>query len=358
MIHLFNKVYIEQDRFLSNNIRFVRISNTYSFSGLEEHENKISSYSNYDEFLTSEKTLKDFFLKMLQLTDKVIIYADNFSFAKLLTFWYKSITNMDNDSFSIFVDCYEHKIKSYSKNNEQLSLLLKQFWIDTEIQDFSNVNFHPPFEFNFPTCVENINSKFLDSFKKTLLLFVKRDCELLILEARKHLDTYILNHDIQKILGGENKTIKNFNELPKMSVYRKPYWKEIVDVPTFSSYQPGSDSKIDLSLATKEEMIELCSLTDEIKNEIMANTGSTIGATGIASSVNDTRGWKYLDAILRGYLTTEEIRDIIDEMISEKIALIYVPFDLRESILFTFLVYIKSLITQNKKNELYKFTLK
>jgi hypothetical protein len=357
MLHLFNKIYIDQDKFLSNSVKYIKITDAYSFEGVEFHENKVSSYSNYYDFIEGEGSLGDFFEKLLAKEEKIIIYADNFSFAKIITFWYKSITNMDKASFSFFIDCYEHKMDVYSKTNTQTIELSKTFWEEAETKDFSGFSFRPPYEFNFPTCLIDRNSKYIEIFKKTLLSFIKRDYELLILEARKHLDTYILNYDIQKLLGGENKGIKNYKELPRFSVYSEPYWKEIVSVPTFASYQPGSDSKIDLSLTTKEQIKQLCLLTDEINLEIMNEKGSP-GATGISSPKLDNNNWKYIDAILRGGLTDEETDTLIQEILDEKIALIYTPFDLRESILFVFLVYVKSLIKQGNLEEAKKFTLK
>jgi hypothetical protein len=235
-----------------------------------------------------------------------------------------------------------------------------------------------------------------EKLKKLFARFIKRTYELYILEIRKHIDTYILDADAQKILGGHSKTIKNYLELDKMSVYKAPYFKNLDSAPYFKSYQPGKDSKLDLSLISDKDVKDLCNVTNEFAVSIMGfcDTG---GLSGISNAdyatipfekmATDNMSWpvwmseetkallikdlkndghfniprnnlEYMDSVRKGILTEEEYNKVLEDNLKEKIAMIHIPLDLREQILFVFLPYIKSLAQQEMREKLFKFTLK
>jgi hypothetical protein len=199
---------------------------------------------------------------------------------------------------------------------------------------------------------------------------------LYILEVRKHIDTYILDEDAQKILGGHSKTIKNYLELPKMSVYKPPYFKNLEGTPYTKSYSPGTTSKLDLSLISDEDVGNLCNVTDEFSISIMgySNPGGSTGTSDVdfsnvpfAKMMTDSRNWpvwlsedtkaliikdltnaghdgdpsynfKYMDSARKGILSEEDYNNVLEDNLKQKIAMIHIPQDLTEQILFVFLL--------------------
>jgi len=357
MIHLFNNVFLEQDTFVDQRCKHVLISARYATPNTISLSTAISVGTTLQVVLAG-KTLGEF-LKSLMThgSDKVMIYADNVAFATIATTWLKSSTNMDKKSFNVFADCYKHKCDVYSRSNNQLIEFMKESWASTVDFDFSTDDFTPSFEFGLASAFVNRNFNKKEKFKATLSKFIKREYEHLILEARKHLDTYILDKDLQEILGGSGKTLQNYRELPRMSIYREPFFRDTVNnVPSPHAYWPGKVSKLDIKNATDAEVIELCTLTDDINMAVM---NCTVPA-GLSGSVNikSTPGWIYIASVKNGVLSDAEYNLAIDEILAEKIAMVHVPFDLREQILFAFLPYLKTLKQENNTSVLGKFTLK
>ncbi len=358
MIHLFNNVFLEQDTFIYQGYKNVVVSSTYATPDISASSTVISSGADLETVLDG-KTIGEF-LKSLMVhgDEKVMIYADNISFASILTAWLKSTTNMDQSSFDMFVDCYKHKCDVYSRPNDQLFELLKTVWASATAYDFSSDDFSPSFEFALASAFHNREFSKKSKLKTLLSKFIKREYEQQILEARKHIDTYILDNDLQTLLGGSGKTLSNFKELPRMAIYKEPFFHEIVSVPSNQAYWPGKVSKLDISKGTAEDIETLCQLTDDVNIAIM-NISVPAGLSGSSNGeLYQSRGWQFMSSVRAGTLTDLEYDTALDEMLDEHISLIHVPFDLRETILFSFLPYVKSLKKQNNTSALEKFTLK
>ncbi len=358
MIHLFNNVFLEQDTFVYQGYKNIVISETYATSDISASATVLSSGTTLESVLDG-KTIGAF-LKSLMIhgEEKVMIYADNSSFAAIITSWLKSTTNMDQASFDVFVDCYKHKCDVYSRPNDQLIEFIKASWASAAVFDFSSDDFAPSFEFALASALHNRNFSKKSKLKTLLSKFIKREYEQQILEARKHIDTYILDSDLQTLLGGSGKTLANFKELPRMGIYKEPFFHEVVSVPSNQAYWPGKVSKLDVSKGTSADIETLCQLTDDVNIAIM-NMSVPAGLSGSSNGVlYQSRGWAFMDSVRNGTLSDEEYNTALDEMLEENISLIHVPFDLRETILFVFLPYVKSLKKQNNTSALEKFTLK
>ena len=357
MIHLFNNVFLEQDTFINQVHKYVLVSTTYATPDTRLLSTAIASGTTLQAVLAG-KTLGEFLKSLMTYdSDKVMIYADNVAFSTIATTWLKSSTNMDKKAFNVFADCYKHKCDVYSRPNNQLIEFMKESWASAVDFDFSTNDFTPTFEFALASAFVNRNFNKKEKFKATLSKFIKREYEHLILEARKHLDTYILDKDMQEILGGSGKTLQNYRELPRMSIYREPFFRDTIDsVSSPQSYLPGTISKLDIKYATDAEVIELCTLTDDINMAVMNETTPS----GLSGAVNNksTVGWTYIAAVKNGVLSDVEYNLAIDEILAEKIAIVHVPFDLREQILFAFLPYLKTLKQENNLGMLQKFTLR
>jgi len=68
--------------------------------------------------------------------------------------------------------------------------------------------------------------------------------------------------------------------------------------------------------------------------------------------------FKYMDSARKGILSEEDYNTVLEDNLKQKIAMIHIPQDLTEQILFVFLPYIKSLAQQGMRQKLVKFTLK
>jgi hypothetical protein len=358
MMHLFNNVFLEQDFMLEVFTKVVVISSEYN-TDMKLNPNCLYCGDTLEDVL-GDKTLEQFLREMITKEEKVVIFANNDAFSKIATAWLKSSTKMDAASFESWASCYKFKCDVYSRPNAQLFELLKANWSTAPAYDFSDSAFTPSFEFGLASAFYNRDFAKKEQFKGLLSKFIKREYEQQILEARKHLDTHILDKDLQVVLGGSGKTLENFKELPRMSIYREPFFRETVDtVPPNQSYWPGKVGKIDISRASESELEELCTLSDDI-NIALSGISNPAGLSGIVNSnfSLQSRGWKFINTVKAGVLSDVEYNEALDEMLAESITLVHVPFDLRETILFVFLPYIKSLKQENNTTALEKFTLK
>lgn len=357
MIHLFNNVFIEHESMLYVASKVIVISSVYN-TDMKVNPSCLYCDDTLEDVLGT-KSLEDLFAELMALEEKVVIFANNDAFAKIATAWMKSSTNMDQAAFDMWASCYKYKCDVYSRPNDQLNELLKSYWASAPSYDLSNADFSPSFEFALASAFADRNFAKKDKFKTLLSKFIKREYEQQILEARKHLDTYILDNDLQVLLGGSGKTLEDFRELPRMSIYREPFFRDIIDtVPPNQAYWPGKVSKLDIGNATNAEVAELCQLTDDINISIM-NMSVPAGLSGVSNGeLYQSRGWKFITSVKSGVLTDAEYNEALDEILAEKIAMIHIPFDLREQILFVFLPYVKSLKQENNNTALNKFTLK
>lgn len=357
MIHLFNNVFIEQDSRLSVFYKVVVISSEYN-TDMKTNPRCLYCEDTLDEVLGG-KTIEAFLRELMAIDEKVVIYANNEAFARIVSSWFKSSLNMDKASYDFWVDCYKYKCITYSKNNTQLFEALKTYWDAAPSYDFSDADFSPSFEFALASAFHNADFAKKSKFITLLSRFIKREYEYAILEARKYIDQYGLDDDVQALLGGTVSNINDLKTLPRMSVYKEPYWKEEVDVPTFSSYFPGKTSKLDISLCTSEELIALCNLTDEVLH-LGLNSVPPYNTVSLEDSrmLFEGRGWTYKDSVVNGTLTNDEYLAVLSEIQNEKMNLIHTPLDLRESILYPILPYFRSLKQKNNLEALQKFTLK
>jgi hypothetical protein len=357
MIHLFNNVFLEQDIFINQLNKNIVISETYNTQDISASSNALLVSATLEDALDGRSIGE--FLKSLMIygNEKIMIYADNTTFAALAASWLKSSTNMDQEALDVFADCYKYKLQVFRKRNDQVVEFLKTVWDTAPVFDFTTDDFMPSFEFCLASGFANRDFNKKEKLKALLSKFIKREYEDLILEARKHLDTYILDQDLQQLLGGSGKTLQNFRELPRMSIYREPFFKDSLDnMPNLNPYQPGENGKLNISRATDEELAELCQLTDDINMAIMRSAEPS-GLSG-AVSIQLTPSWVYASSVKSGLLTDAEYNSVLDEILAEPIAMPRVPFDLRDQIVFVFLPYIKTLKKSNNTSMLEKFTLR
>ncbi len=170
MIHLFNNVFLEQDVFINQLNKNVVISEKYNTRDIAASPSAIS-VSETLEVALGEKTIGEF-LKSLMIygNEKVMIYADNASFAAIAASWLKSSTNMDQEALDVFADCYKFKLHVFRKRNDQLAEFLKTMWSTAPAFDFAAEDFMPSFEFSLASGFANRD---FSKKEKNKLLFSK-----------------------------------------------------------------------------------------------------------------------------------------------------------------------------------------
>lgn len=364
MIHLFNKVFLENHERMSvdQGSRVIIFSDTYN-TDMDSNTSCLYCEDTLSDHL-GDNSLEDFLRDVMALTGKIVIYANDNDFAQIITSWLKSSTNMTDAEYTTWFNAYKFKCITYSKNWNTLFDALSTAWSAAPVYDFSDVDFMPSYEFLLATAFYNPNFSKKDKLIKLMSMFIKREYEDVILEVRKHIDSLILDKDVQLALDGEEyisdidlDTIKA--SLPKLQLYRGPYWREDLDSPTATAYRPGTfasgTSKIDISLATSEELTELCEFTEDF---LYLATNAPDTSKEVIASFYESRGWPYKDSVATGVLTDTQYNTALNEILDEKYHLRYVPLDLRESILLHIVSYFKMLKNTNNLEKLQKFTLK
>lgn len=395
MLHLFDNKFLQLDKYINTFDYRIVISEEYATEDLKDtsvYPKTLKSGKNFEDAM-GEGTDVDFLIRMLfNFKAKVVIFADIKTYTKIVTAWLKSTTNMDKETFDYYTDCFSHTAcKLYNdKSFVSLAYQMKADWITCPEFNFSDLDFMPSIEFMFASAFFDINFNKKIKLQSQLAKFVKRQYEYHILETKKYIDRFILDADMQEILGGSDKSIYNYYELPRMSIYRQPFFTEdIINFPGHG-YLPGSNSKLDLSLTTDEEVEELCRVTDDVALSYLG-ISNTSGSYNFRSEhmpflvKRDLRwpfwvseetkqsvlkdffnqpipastshdNWRYMSAAKRGILLDDEYVTIINEILDETIGMSYVTME--ETVILTLVVYFKSLKQTNSNNRLRKFTLK
>lgn len=356
MLHLFNNVFVEQEKYINllEAPDIIVVSADYKLDPINVSENVSKTGTNIDEIL-GESTMQQWFADLISKTTKVVIYADNDSFAKIASTWLKSSTNMDADSYNLFVDCYGFHIKSSSKTNNELVTKLKDAFAGAETLNLSGIDYKPSFEFLFASALHDIN--FAKKAKLVTLIskFLKRYYEETILEIRREIDVHALSSNLQTVLGGSGKNLSNLNTLPDMAVFAGDYWKDEVSVASSKSYLPGTNSKIDLSKATDAEVNALVAVVKKVRLAIMEVSEEDIHANLVYDTVGS---YTYINTVKNGDLDNTQFNTVLSEMIDKNIDILNVPNDLVDSIVNVFLSHVKSLKKASDFTALQKFTLK
>lgn len=396
MLHLFDNKFLQLDKYIDPFNYRVVISEEYATDDLKNtsfYPKTLNTGKNFKDALGEGNDIDFLIRTFFNFKEKVVIFADIKNYSKIITTWLKSTTNMDKETFDYYADCFAHDQSKQYNNLDfyKIADTMKSLWENANTFDFSDLDYMPSIEFMVASAFYDSNFSKKSKLQMQLAKFVKRQYEYYILETKSYIDTYILDSDMQEILGGRNKTINNYHDLTRMSTYRLPFFKENINTFPGEGYLPGTDSKLDLSLASDKEIIELCKLTDDIA---LSFTGVSNPSSSFSISIDQLPflmkdslqwpiwlsdktkelliedlskqvmsistthdNWKYMPAVKRGVFLDEEYNSIISEMLAEKIGMTYM-LNIRSTVLFTLLIYVKSLKQTNNNERLRKFTLK
>lgn len=360
MLHLFNKVYLEHENYIDyfDNDQLI-IINLKASSQQYPKTDKLIKYGNtISDVIEEGQTLQNLMVELMSTDKKTVIFADNNSFGKIYASWIKSTVNIDQSSFDVLMDCYGHKLKIYSMGNQDLIASCKEAFEEAETFDYSGVSFKPSYEFLLSSAFVNKEFSRKENLKTCMLDFVKRDYESHILEARWLIDSNILDADMQKLLGGEGKTVNNYHDLPWMSVFKSPFFTEVSSGKPNANYSPGVNGRLDLSKASGEDLELLLQLTVNVFVNVIGNNYLPSYSSADDTRIVNNTDWPYMTSIKNKELSDDDYNNILDSILSHKILFPYVPDELRNTINFVALGHFKSLMQENKTSSLEKFSLK
>jgi hypothetical protein len=273
---------------------------------------------------------------------------------------------MEQEQMDTYISIYKYRCYTNSKHYGDLYEKMSAEFASAPAIDFSDVDYIPSFEFCISSAFYDINFAYKDKLMILLSKFIKREYEDIILEVRKHIDSFIMSHRLQEELGAPEyvsnidiSTVKT--QMPRLAIYKEPYYVEELYVPVFKAYRPGSfargECKLNIALCTPEELAELISVTEDLMYLLTQNEELTKEQV---VAMFEGSNWKYINSVSSGtYTITEaEYVEAINDMINETTATAHAPLDLRESILLPIISYFITLKNKNLINELQKFTLK
>ena len=380
MIHLFNEVFVEQDSKITiypvypnaqvqeNLYSICVISAEYNTIDLQVNPACLYAANSLEDLYekNSWNNIEDFLRVLIGLNKKMVIYADNDNMAKIAVTTLKSLTNMEQEQLDTYISIYKYRCYTNAKHYGDLYEKMSAEFVSAPAIDFSDVNYIPSFEFCVSSAFYDINFAHKDKFILLLSKFIKRQYEDIFLEVRKHIDSFIMNHQLQEELGASEFVthidINNIKtQMPRLAIYKEPYFLEELHVPIFKAYRPGSfargECKLNIALCTPEELAELISLSEDLMYLLTQNDGLTKEQV---VAMFEGSSWKYINSVSSGtgLLTEAEYVEALNDMITKTTPTAHAPLDLRESILLPLIFYFITLKNKNLTDELQKFTLK
>lgn len=330
-LHLFNKIYLELNHYIDWTDQIAVIHPEVTDDVLVDWKGITLEDS------LGDSTLEEKFRELFSLDKKGVIYCDIPTFSKISATWLKSTTNMDETAFETFVDCYMHKRESINGSGpDDFKAAILESWNNAETYDFSQENISHSIEFLMPTIYANTEHRLKEEFRNTISKFIKRSYEYEFIDIKRYIDLYILDQDLQSVFGGSNKTVKNYLDLPDLSIFKNSWYNHKGDL------EPGTSSKISMNEIPIEDLTVLKSIGNKLAQ----------------LKITNETPWPYLDSVVSRNLNDTELNLFLNDWKSEQGEISYIPQELRSSILFVFLSYVKTLAKQNNSSELQKFSLK
>lgn len=360
MIHLFDRIYLAHDNFLEGG-SYIHISKlVYGELGATSRDpNAMFCGATVQEIL-GDKSFLDFFRILSNVDKKLFIYADKEGFADVLTVWLKSATNMDDIAFEKYIDMYLHKFNTfYGKPTSDFKTILLNAWANAPSFDVSSgVSLSRSYEFLLASALYNREFQYKPQLKAALLHFYKREYEHSLLEIKKDIDMYMFSDTVLSIFGEnidsveELKASEKYNEL-----FNRPMWKEFIPydmVDNSGTYLPGSNSIVDISKATINDLENFFELYVKIKSS--HDITSLFPLDLIDINYYKEQVIDICKEIILGEMTDETYNKILDRIVSNDM-LLNAPTDLFQTILNLLVSHIKKLHKTNDAR-LFYYTLK
>lgn len=318
-LHLFNKVYLE----LHNYLDYCEMGAVICPQATPDIDVDWKGVSLSDSL--EKKSLKTKFTELFKIESKYVIYCDVSTFAEIAATWLKSSTNMNAESYETYIDCYLHRRNAYDgSGTEEFKAALLSAWSAAKKYDFKEADLKYNLEFLLPSVISSFDHYGKDQLKSVVSSFIKRHYEYIFLDAKDYIDLYILDEDVQKLFGGSGKTAVDYLDLPDLEIYKSDWWN------ASGTAVPGKNSKLNLDLISKSDLRKLKSTTEK-------------AAKAFYSEAINLHNWKFLDIVIDRELNDDELSEFIEYWTHEKNEMSFIPHDLRPSLSFVFLSYLKNL---------------
>lgn len=239
MLHLLKKVYIASDNTIDVNLDRVVISEVHGIDTLESIKVEggllISKAKTINELIGADKDYKDFtdFFDVLaqfcdNSTKKVVIYADEVSFIKLITYWYKLVFRyITKDACHILIENMLFKYCAFHRSRITPGIVsTDEFTIDTSTFDaaFDSLEITGRDEFIIKykqdLSVEALlatylnNGQFKEELKSSIKTLLSKDLEKYLYEVKEIFLVHILTSRFSDQLNLDKKyTFDNFREI-------------------------------------------------------------------------------------------------------------------------------------------------
>ena len=357
MLHLFNRIYVEHEQFIEGG-DMIHLSKLFNLKPKELPPSILLLGVNLQDAYP-EKNYLDLFKLLSKENRKIVIYTDTENFSEVVATWLKSLTNMNTEAYTKFIDMYLHKYNTYyGLNKEPLRTHLLNAWNTAVSYDLSEVSKSVSYEFLLSSALYNKDFQYKDILKNLLLSFTKREYEYTLLELKKNLDNFMFSDSVLKIFGEDIDTVEEMQESSKYKqIFNIPMWKSEVSYDYVGiNYLPGSKSIIDLSLATPQDIDNLFEVYTQVTSKIL-ETKAPLPVDIVTSNFYE-QDVKEICAAITNKNMSEELYEKCLSRIVENDFLINTPTDLIQTTLNIFISYIKKLKLNNDMDRLYYFTIK
>jgi hypothetical protein len=320
-LHLFNKVYIEHTDYIDSTLWGALI-----YDGVDKTDLAFTELWLGDDLADAlgDDTFLEKMTELAALDTKYVIYADTATYTAIVAAWLKSTTHMDQAAFDYWVDIYSAKRDKFSVGSDSLKTALKAAWAGATQHDLSTLSVSYSIEWMLPSVWGNASHSCAATAKSVVNDFVKRRYEDAFTEAKWFIDQNILKASIQTLMGGSGKTIDNYHDLPKLTVFKESFWTQT------GLRAAGANGKIDLTAATADNLTALK----------LAYT-TMFGQDGLEADIFDD--FVYLTAVSTTGITDANFATILNTIKTTVAYIPYVPEDLEETITVEFLGYIQEL---------------
>lgn len=285
MIHLFNNVTFKDSSFFEvNNPNSVYVKNDFD----KEIYGRIKGYS------TKNFSLKKFIED--SGNQRRVAYCDFDAMVKIIPLFFKSTLSLDENAFIELIKTYEHRLKHYNTNDEDLIQGLIDAWSKTKVVALPKVTQ------SFEILLANA---FIDpdSVKSTLnpilSAFMLRQHKNIINEAKDIISKNITSKGIQKLMGNSG------DPLPITEI-----------------------DKLNWDIFNSEEV-----------NKTTMDWADSVFAIAEPGAPSPSLGWPYVDELVKGKLSAESYKKVIEEIKSAEVGIPYIPEDLEETINTQFIGY-------------------
>lgn len=333
-LHLFNKVYLE----LHNYLDYCEMGAVICPQATPDIEVDWKGESLSDAL--NGKSLKTKFTELFNVDSKYVIYCDVPTFVEIAATWLKSSTSMNTESYETYIDCYLHRRNAIDgSGNEEFKAAFMSAWGAAKKYDFKEATVKYNLEFLLPSVIVNSDHRGRDQLRSAITSFIKRHYEYIFLDAKDYIDLYILDEDVQKLFGGTGKTAIDYLDLPGLEIYKSDWWN------TAGTAVPGIKSKLDLDSISKSDLRKLKATTEK-------------AAKAFYSEAINLHNWKFLDVVIDRELNDTELDEFIEYWTHEKNEMSFIPHDLRPSLSFVFLSYLKTLAKTNDIDSIRNYSIK